>query len=78
MSLILLDILSVLTIIFASLECIQLRLMSDTVGVYSSLNIIAHFTVTGENEVGIDLVLIQPCLLYYVSHFVLMLTSSIL
>ena len=52
--------------------------MSDTVSVHSSLNIIAHFTVTGENEVDIDLVLIQPFLLYYVSHFVLMLTSSIL
>ena len=56
---------------FASLECIQLRLMSDTEGVHSSLNIIAHFTVTGENEVGIDLVLMQPFLLYYVSHLFL-------
>ena len=34
--------------------------------------IIAHFTVTGGNEAGVDLVLIQPLLLYYVS---LMLTS---
>ena len=35
----------------------------------------AHFTVTGGNEAGVDLVLIQPCLLYYVNHVVLMLTS---
>ena len=34
--------------------------------------IIAHFTVTGGNEAGVDLVLIQPLLLYYVA---LMLTS---
>ena len=26
---------------------------------------IAHFTVTGENEAGVDLVLIQPFLLFY-------------
>ena len=26
---------------------------------------IAHFTVAGENEVGVDLVLIRPFLLYY-------------
>ena len=31
----------------------------------------AHFTVTGENEDGDDLVLIQPFLLYYVNHVVL-------
>ena len=36
---------------------------------------IAHFTVAGENEAGIDLVLIQPFLLYYVNHVFLMLTS---
>ena len=36
---------------------------------------IAHFTVTGENEAGVDLVLIQPFLLYYANHVVLMLTS---
>ena len=53
--------------------------MSDTVSVHSSLKyVIAQFTLTGENEVGVDLVLIQPFLLYYVNHFVLMLTSSIL
>ena len=34
-----------------------------------------HFTLTGGNEAGVDLVLIQPCLLYYVNHVVLMLTS---
>ena len=34
-----------------------------------------HFAVTGGNEAGVDLVLIQPFLLYYVNHVVLMLTS---
>ena len=34
-----------------------------------------HFTVTAENEAGVDLVLIQPFLLYYVNHVVLMPTS---
>ena len=34
---------------------------------------IAHFTVTGRNEAGADLVLIQPFLLYYVNHVLLML-----
>ena len=38
-------------------------------------NEIAHFTVAGENEAGVDLVLIQPFLLYYVNHVFLMLTS---
>ena len=32
---------------------------------------IVHFTVTGENEAGVDLVLIQPFLLYYVNHVIL-------
>ena len=36
--------------------------------------IMAHFTVTGANEAGVDLVLIQPFLLYYVNHVVVMLT----
>ena len=36
---------------------------------------IAHFTVAGENEAGVDLVLIQPFLLSYVNHVFLMLTS---
>ena len=36
---------------------------------------IAHFTVTGENKAGLDLGLIQPFLLYYVNHVVLMPTS---
>ena len=39
---------------------------------------IAHFTVAGENEGGVDLVLIQPFLLYYVNHVFLMLTSIFL
>ena len=33
-----------------------------------------HFTVTGENEAGVDLVLIQPLLLYYVNQVFLTLT----
>ena len=37
--------------------------------------VIAHFTVTGENETGLNHVLIQPSLLYYVNHVFLMLTS---
>ena len=36
---------------------------------------IVHFTVTGGNEAGVDLVLIQPFLLCYVNHVVLMLNS---
>ena len=39
---------------------------------------IAHFKVAGENEAGVDLVLIQPFLLYYVNHVFLMLTSIFL
>ena len=38
-------------------------------------DLIVHFTVTGGNEARVDLVLIQPFLLCYVNHFVLMLTS---
>ena len=41
----------------------------------SDTSAIVHFTVTGGNEAGVDLVLIQPFLLSYVNHFVLMLTS---
>ena len=36
---------------------------------------IAHFTVTVGNEAGVDLLLIQPSLLYYVNQDVVMLTS---
>ena len=36
---------------------------------------IAHFTVTVGNEAGVDLVLIQPCLLYYVNHVFVILNS---
>ena len=35
---------------------------------------IAYFTVPCENEAGVDLLLIQPFLLYYVNHVVLSLT----
>ena len=36
---------------------------------------IGHFTVTDENDTGVDLVLRQPFLLSYLNHVVLMLTS---
>ena len=36
---------------------------------------LAHFKVTAESEAGVDFVLIQPLLFYYVNHVVLMLTS---
>ena len=36
---------------------------------------IAHFTVTGENEAGVDLVLIQSSLLYYVNNVFHLLTT---
>ena len=36
---------------------------------------IAQCTVTGENQVGVDLVLTQPFLLYHVNHVVLILTT---
>ena len=36
---------------------------------------IAHFTVTVGNEAGVDLVLIQPCLLCYVNHVFVILNS---
>ena len=47
--------------------CIQVR--------FATFKGIAHFTVAGENEAGVDLVLIQPFLLYYVNHVLLMLIS---
>ena len=36
---------------------------------------IAHFTVTVGNEAGVDLVFIQPSLLYYVNHVFVILNS---
>ena len=39
--------------------------------------IIAHFTVSSENEAGVDLVLIQTFLLYYVNQVFLMLTTNL-
>ena len=39
---------------------------------------IAHFTVTDGNEAGVDLVLIQSCLLYYVNHVFVILNSIFL
>ena len=49
------------------LICIQVR--------FATFKGIAHFTVEGENGAGVDLVLIQPFLLYYVNHVFPMLTS---
>ena len=40
--------------------------------------LIAHFTVTVGNEAGVDLVLIQPSLLYYVNHVFVILNSIFL
>ena len=37
--------------------------------------LIAKFTVTGRNEVKVELVLIQPFMFWYVYYFVLILTS---
>ena len=37
--------------------------------------VIVHFTVTGGRETGVDLVFIQPFLLSYVNHVVLILNS---
>ena len=37
--------------------------------------LIAQFTVTGGNEVKVELVLKQPFLFWYVYYFVLILTS---
>ena len=37
--------------------------------------LIAQFTVTGRNEVKVELVLIQPFMFWYVYYFVLILTS---
>ena len=38
---------------------------------------IAHFTVTVANEAGVDLVLIQPFLLYYAKLVVVIMVTSI-
>ena len=40
--------------------------------------LITHFTVTVGNEAGVDLVLIQPSLLYYVNHVFVILNSIFL
>ena len=37
--------------------------------------LIGHFTVVDGSEAGVDLVLIQTFLLYYVNQVILMLTS---
>ena len=50
--------------------------MDPHLNVTISLVTIAHFTVTGENKAGIDLVLIQSFLICYVSNVNLILTMS--
>ena len=47
----------------------------DSKSLRREFTLIAHFTVAGETEAGVDLVLIQPFLLYYVNHVFLMLTN---
>ena len=38
-------------------------------------DLIGHFTVTGGNKTEVDIVLIQPFLLYYVNHVFLIQTG---
>ena len=54
---------------------ISRMLLMSSISYVLVVNLSSHFTVTGENETGVDLVLIQPFLLYYVNHIFLMLTS---
>ena len=42
---------------------------------YYKTSLIGHFTVMDGSEAGVDLVLIQSFLLYYVNQVILMLTS---
>ena len=35
---------------------------------------IAHFTVTGGNKAGVDLVLLQPFLLYHINQVILLIS----
>ena len=53
----------------------SIRHNTDPVSHATSKCPIAHFTVIGGNEAGVDLALVQPFLLYYVNHVFLMLTS---
>ena len=53
-------------------EILKERFYKKIQGVNSPFN----FTVTGGNEAGVDLVLIQPFLLYYVNRVVLMLNRG--
>ena len=59
--------------------CLATRELTGTYHTYirrESINtIIALFTVTVANEAGVDLVLIQPFLLYYAKLVVVMITS---
>ena len=63
-----------------SILCLGTRELTGTYHTYirrESINtIIALFTVTVANEAGVDLVLIQPFLLYYAKLIVVMLTST--
>ena len=53
----------------------DLLLLSKHWNFWLCMATIAHFTVTVANEAGVDLVLIQPFLLYYAKLVVVMLTS---
>ena len=59
--------------------CLEKRELTDIYHTYirrESINtIIALFTVTVANKAGVDLILIQPILLYYAKLVVVMLTS---
>ena len=52
--------------------------MEKTTTITTTVYSTDHFTVTGGNEAGVDLVLIQPFLLYYVNHVILYMLSGIL
>ena len=51
----------------------EIRVCKNSSNYFREVLRIVHFTVTGGNEAGVDLFLIQPFLLYYVNHVFLML-----
>ena len=61
--------------IYSLYNKINILLSLQTLLFYSAIPLIAHFAVTVANETGVDLVLMQPFLLYYVNHVGVMLTS---
>ena len=60
--------------IYSLYNKINILLSLQTLLFYSAI-LIAHFAVAVANEAGVDLVLMQPFLLYYVNHVGVMLTS---